>query len=853
MEVPYHASGASFREQYALASALSSATNIDAEARKSIRQTLTRLSTARLSPHEVKECLLLLMQAELALIHKDVSLEPALGHAIKLAEGGLTLADRRVGYLFLQEHMRPNNPAALLLVNTIRKDLESNNDSRIILALSALIHLPNEDVVPAVRDPLKRLYLHHSVAIQRLALAAATSLAKIDTSVLEDLLSAAPDVIRGDEPMVLSALVDALNVALEVSPDDALSMVAQLVVQMWDARTNDNPTAAATLVLKLVKTSGAVLSRSNPPAQERLHSHLLRVLADYTTRLDVRSKVLVLQFCRHAKSSLNEAAQLMVLKPIRSILAEYAPSSNDVYWALTCLELLPSELWSNTLDEAEVRILVTALNADDESTRRAALRLFKNADRQTLKVHFESLSEGPQSDRAMEAAAIMEDTGEGYAKRLRQVLSRREKGEKRQRKKSGERMETLGVMQDVVGIVLTTLRDRGDPYRSAFTEAILRSMQKHTHGPTLVLIAAAITCEYADETLIPPEEIVQTLSSCLPDTTAAIQEALLIAMLRAGASCDEMPPACVEAVEAVKSTAGRHIRRVSAGISRRDFFDGVQRCEQFDALVRDRPTLRRLTQSPSSRTLPGFLAHVETHFLPTKSPPLPPVQLPSSPGGTARALRYTAYASPSQPTDRFKRSKSSSSTRSRLSESNERDHNPLERTVTPGELALMMQNAHLRTPPRSPGMVPQYTLSPSSPSTSYQSDLIGLESPSRPSPWMEPIESGPNAWEATAPEAPTSSEAFDDLWREIGDAKEHVQRGWCGDAPDEVVERLRTKGFDIIAWPSDSGAIRVFVCEQHAVAVLLCRDGDDGSCLWILKSSDARLRTSLRDVLHSSG
>ncbi|EJU05187.1 ARM repeat-containing protein [Dacryopinax primogenitus] len=796
------------------------------------------------------------MQAELALIHKGVSLEPALAHAIKLAEGGVTLADKRVGYLFVQEHMRSNHPAALLLVNTIRKDLESGNDARVALALSALIHLPNEDVIPAVQIPLKDLYRHHSSAIQRLALAAAASLGKLDISVLEDVLSIAPNLIQGDDAMVLSSLIDVLNVAVECSSFNNLPIVANLVLQMWNTRTNDNPTAAATLVLKLVQTTGSVLSHPDPPERENLDAYIHHVMADYTTRVDVRSKVLVLQFCRHANLSLTEEVQAMILKPIRAVLAEYHPSSNDLYWVLTCLELLPVQFWSNTLDEAEVKVLVKALNEEDESTRRAALRLFKKADRQILKVHFESLCESTQSERAMEAAGILEENGDGYARRVRQILTRREKTDRRQNRKKGESAQPAKVSEEVVSMVLTALRDRDDSYRSAFTGAILNSIQNHTPGPTLVLIATAISCEYVDEVQMKPEKIAEILCTCLPHATgslspslrdnpltgilAAIQEAVLIAILRVCANCDVIPATIIETVENIKPSAGRHIQR---------------RCEQFAALCQDRSTLLRLAKSPSSRTLPGFMAQVESHFLPARSLPPSPPQLPSSPGATSRKLRYTPYDSPDRPPlDPFLRSGSNSSARSRSRTPETTEHNPLDRTVTPGELALMMQDANLRSASRSPALVTRKDAqSVSTPSTSYRSDLIALDSPERPNSGMEPFDSESSVSDTVLPEVPASTEAFDELWRQVGVAKEHVMRGWCGDTPQAIVEQLRSKGFDLVSWSNDTSAIRVFLRSEHAYAVLLCREGDDSSCLWILKSLYPVLRTTIRDALQDSG
>ncbi|KLO04465.1 hypothetical protein SCHPADRAFT_840541, partial [Schizopora paradoxa] len=80
------------------------------------------------------------------------SLEFAIPSAIHLVEAGSTSAEKRVGYLFCNEVMPKDHGMRLMLINSIRKDLESRRVARMSLALSCIIAVPFAEVVPAVID-----------------------------------------------------------------------------------------------------------------------------------------------------------------------------------------------------------------------------------------------------------------------------------------------------------------------------------------------------------------------------------------------------------------------------------------------------------------------------------------------------------------------------------------------------------------------------------------------------------------------------------------------------------------------------------------------------------------------------
>ncbi|KIP09086.1 hypothetical protein PHLGIDRAFT_346214 [Phlebiopsis gigantea 11061_1 CR5-6] len=164
MDVPFLSSGAMSRAHYALVRNVEDATSPPMadqyllEEVENIRSRLSRPTSAR----QTKECLITLLYCSMNCTVPLPSLECALPHALNLAEAGKSVQDKRIGYLYCVDMMPKSHELQLMLVNTLRKDIEALEVSRICLALDVLIQDPSEDVVPAIRDRLQDLLSHNS-------------------------------------------------------------------------------------------------------------------------------------------------------------------------------------------------------------------------------------------------------------------------------------------------------------------------------------------------------------------------------------------------------------------------------------------------------------------------------------------------------------------------------------------------------------------------------------------------------------------------------------------------------------------------------------------------------------------
>ncbi|PIL24211.1 hypothetical protein GSI_13964 [Ganoderma sinense ZZ0214-1] len=165
MDVPFSSSGAMSRAHYALVRKIETATPQAADQilLAEVHSIRAQLARSTLTLKQCKECLVLLLYCSMAVnpgVHVD--LEFALPHAINLAEAGQRTQDKRTGYLFCAEVMAPEHELQLMLVNSIRKDIESPAVPRICLALDILIQSPSRDVIPAIQTRLHDLLSHDS-------------------------------------------------------------------------------------------------------------------------------------------------------------------------------------------------------------------------------------------------------------------------------------------------------------------------------------------------------------------------------------------------------------------------------------------------------------------------------------------------------------------------------------------------------------------------------------------------------------------------------------------------------------------------------------------------------------------
>ncbi|OXG23626.1 hypothetical protein J008_03696 [Cryptococcus neoformans] len=169
---PYLTAGASSRTHHALLAQLSQADSAQEEDQiiaHHLTQAKAILQSNDVNTTRIAENLIVILHCTMLRHNAEDDLDFALMPALKLAEAGKTIQERRIGYLFLVERLSPDHELHLLLINTIRKDLSSNQPASILLALHTIVKLPSRDLGPAVTPLLisKPLLRHTSAAIRQ--------------------------------------------------------------------------------------------------------------------------------------------------------------------------------------------------------------------------------------------------------------------------------------------------------------------------------------------------------------------------------------------------------------------------------------------------------------------------------------------------------------------------------------------------------------------------------------------------------------------------------------------------------------------------------------------------------------
>ncbi|KAG1881413.1 armadillo-type protein [Suillus tomentosus] len=858
MDVTFINSGALSRAHYSLVRKVESAQSPQAADQihlSEIDGIRRHFAVGGVSLKECREKLIILLYCSMNLTHVNPGeLAFALPQAVNLAEMGRTLRDKQLGFIFCTEVMPPNHELQLMLVNTIRKDLESLSTARVCLALSVLIQMPNDEVIPAVQSQLQALFMHKSISVRRRAYLAYHSLLHNDPSRLTPLEDAVVLRIQRTLPSIDSC---AMAVAMKLNQVDSINdEVNALLPIVWQrpGRQSQSLTLLVLRALRKAKLSmpnvGIVLDiikrTSSPPVRVLLREAFL-VLSSVSTE--------VIQECQMQQS-------LSPVACIRRLLTSKDP--NDQYLFVSCLDCLSPTLWAGTLpgtiavlDEWEVQEVMKLLDSHDRLVRKITLRVLHAVDSSLVKAYNTQLlhnlpagltlsDKGEYVSRLLDVGVLQYgNDGEQYARYLKDLFGVAE-GD------TQGRTEDMSVLEVGLEMILTHIREFDITSRISCVTALAVPVTESGAriGPTLMVVISALACEYCGKIATSPLSLLQGMANRLVSYGVTVQDACLLSMIRMSAECDQIPHTILKLVTEISQFSGKRIRN---------------RCGLFLTYCGQRDVLTSIIAQASSSSLPDFLVALTTYGSNAgASPPVPPVNLkPSStisglsPGSPPRAslsprqLRYEAYGTPQAvPSLRHLLSPSrgtfsspgstTSRTRSSSRASERRMSSELVRTITPGELTIAAAQGPLQELPEL-DHVRNSNASPNEDLTS-RVDLISLDTACNEVPVT----------------FPTPEPDFEDVWDAMEDSN---LRGWCESPMDNVVRLLQSlqHSMRVIAvdQPPFEGELKVLVAaspnpplvEPKQGAALRLRESEEESCLWRLRCDDPELRTTIKRLL----
>ncbi|CCM00480.1 uncharacterized protein FIBRA_02514 [Fibroporia radiculosa] len=776
-----------------------------------------------------------------------MSLDFAFAHAVNLAEAGTTVKDKRIGYLFCSELMPPNHELQLMLVNTLRKDLESAAVPRICLALDSLIQFSTEDVIPAIQARLADLVSHSSPHIRRRALFVFHKLSKHDGNILKMVMGKIPARLKDSDPLVASA---GLTVCVDLAQTSIYTLeyyhtlLSKLLTSSW---SDDVKSTTSLLLNKLLKAL-----HTFSLSQDNLRTILQILRMSSQGRLSGNG---VLYQC--FLSLLNTSTEKLLLaqtsfgvtfvSAIRSLLTSNKP--NDVYIFLSCLECLDPQLWAGTkvgtpavLEEWEVEKVMTLLNLDDQYIRRKTLRILQRIDPGLVEGYYsrklESISLTVSQDidglsaRLLEIIGVMSgEDGETYAQHAQSMLLVVQQEAD---------LEQRPILQDTVEVILTKIQNARIDFRSGCI-GVFFSRLVETGVPivsTMMVVLAALVAEFLNVCAISPVKLMEAFAERVSLYPASIQDVILLCIMRIAAECDEIPLKVIENVRSLHGRSGRYIRR---------------RCDQFLKFLTHKGAFKDVLTAARSSSLPDFLAALDIHEAVTRTIETRSQSRHSSTSQErsmprSNKLRYDAYEAPKLP---HRRRRLSSGGISHVSDDNnsgflgqDRDSpDRLARIVTPGDLAIAAGERDLEA--LSIGSPLPTVPSLDEDDSATRVDLIALDSPfmSEPAP-------------STSTASNTAETEFESIWDSL---QNFNARGWCEMSVTDVVQRLRSMQQNVrvildIQEPF-RGETKVIISRTSDLnitdnnAVLRLKTNDDESCLWQLRCRDESLRFGVKELL----
>ncbi|KAF9268806.1 ARM repeat-containing protein [Marasmius fiardii PR-910] len=845
MDVPFVSSGASSRAHYVLVRKVeeeSSFIKADQHLSEAVDITLRDLSSSQLSLKKCKEHLITLLYcyttASAGALERD-ALHDALSYAITLAEAGGTVADKRIGYLFCSEMMPPGHELQLMLVNTLRKDLESPQVPRICLALDHLISSPSEEVIPAIRSRLMDLLVHNSPLIRRRTLLTFKAFSYHSPDLLVPIVALLVRRLKDSDQSVLNAALSVATRTFELHKSTRLDIcgaVNKLLVSAFSQKTNVGRKKTGSGDVKVLNTAKTVgVSDNNLP----LIGDIIQLATKHKKDALLQEAFLTL-LSLGPETSLLTSRKLSPINYVRHLLT--SQDLNDQYLFLTCLESVDPKFWAGTtpdipavLDQWEVEHIMRLLDSRDPLVRKMTVRILNRVDNNVVGSYYTrslrqmppGLSSAYKTEYVCRLLEIIEidsqGDGEQYAREVQEVL---------QHVYSVTTEDKEAVLEVVVENVLSHIRIASADWQiQCATTFLARSLELEDAAadPTMTVILSALACEYIIRVSLSPHDLLRKMSSQLVSSPLPVQEACLLAMLRVAAECDHIPENILNIVSKVGEGGGRKLRLFSS---------------KFHDLVQDRSSLGIVVRKAKSSALPDFLRSLQSNTKPeSQNHSSPPNQSPSQKSDRLPAslkLRYSAYVPPSA-TPRLKsRSLSQGSER----ESRMRSPNLIAglKALTGGDLAIAASSEEFEMSMMKPGP-PRVDMSTAAKPTETgckKEGFIALDSPFVPDSGVEGDINIENAWNSLD--------------------QSSNSRGWYDGTIDSVVKQiaaLSTVGMRVVETmvPPYEGELKVLVFStgqtgelQSLGAILRLRASEEETCLWRLRGKQPVYET-VKDLL----
>ncbi|KAK1282590.1 AP-4 complex subunit epsilon [Acorus calamus] len=247
-----------------------------------------RISEPDVPRRKMKEYVIRLIYAEM--LGHDASFGYI--HAVKLAHDG-SLPSKRTGYLAVTLFLDDGHDLIILIVNTMQKDLRSDNYLVVCAALTAVCRLVNEETIPAILPQVVELLGHPKEAVRKKAVMALHRFHQKSPGSVSHLLSNFRKRLCDNDPGVMGATLCPLFDLITADANSYKDLVMSFVNILKQVAEKRLPKAydyhqmpAPFIQIKLLKTL-ALLGAGNKQASESMYT----VLGDIFRKCESSSNI----------------------------------------------------------------------------------------------------------------------------------------------------------------------------------------------------------------------------------------------------------------------------------------------------------------------------------------------------------------------------------------------------------------------------------------------------------------------------------------------------------------------------------------------------------------------------------
>ncbi|CAN1779685.1 AP-4 complex subunit epsilon [Linum perenne] len=305
-------------------------------------------------------------------------------HAVKMTHDD-NLFLKRSGYLAVTLFLNEDHDLIILIVNTIQKDLKSDNFLIVCAALNAVCKLINEETIPAVLPQVVELLGHQKEAVRKKAIMALHRFYQKSPSSVSHLVSNFRKRLCDNDPGVMGAtlcpLFDLINRDVSLFKDLVVSFVSILkqVAEHRLPKTYDYHQMAAPFIqIRLLKIL-SLLGSGDKQASE----HMYTVVGDILRKCESTSNIgnAVLYECICCVSSIHPNPKL--LESAADVIARFlkSDSHNLKYLGIDALGRLIK--MSPEIAEQHQLAVIDCLEDPDDTLKRKTFELLHKMTKST--------------------------------------------------------------------------------------------------------------------------------------------------------------------------------------------------------------------------------------------------------------------------------------------------------------------------------------------------------------------------------------------------------------------------------------------------------------------------------------